>query len=282
MYWQSRLDDSESLSAQALSLGKKLLGNNNAQVARSYLLQARAKMAQGKMAEASSDYKTGETILTKIKAPGDPMLGDGLNCLAQFYCQSGQLTKSRDFFEQALRTYETAFGKESPHAAECLDGLARIATLEKDYDRAESLYKQALSMSAKTRGESHVAVGRSLANLGWMYLQKKNYAEATDCLEQSIAIFEQNALGDSLDLSMADLYLGQSLVAKGNVAAAEPLFKRALNIAQRVEPHGKLALESFNQLVKIYRLQNRKQDIVDLLKTVQTPARGGPGHGGES
>jgi len=72
-----------------------------------------------------------------------------------------------------------------------INDLAQLYQTQGEYARAEPLLLQVRDMRAKTLGENHPDVARSLNNLALLYVMQGAYATAEPLLVRAVAILER-------------------------------------------------------------------------------------------
>ena len=129
-------------------------------------------------------------------------------------------------------------------------------------DEAEGLYKRALAIKERALGASHPIVASTLINLAALYYSQGRYGEAEGLYQRALAITEQT-LGaghpDSADILIGLGYVHQAL---GHYAEAEQFLKRGLDINQQTGARDTLVASAFIALGKSYQGQGRSGDAV--------------------
>jgi len=107
---------------------------------------------------------------------------------ARTYLLRGRINIESRFFQdaredlrEALKTYESIEGKYGGQYL-CLTELARLAVIEKDYDRALPLLDTAIEVEKKNQAVGHKPYGRGFIHeiLGVMYFQKGTWTLALE------------------------------------------------------------------------------------------------------
>jgi CHAT domain-containing protein/predicted negative regulator of RcsB-dependent stress response len=112
------------------------------------------------------------------------------------------------------------------------------------FDDAEKILK---TLSAS--GNKPLITGVILSNLGFLYLNQGRNDLALDNLRQSIALFENNSMGNSLEAAQALSYLGQVYKFTGKDAQAQEQLLRALSIREKLlKQNHELIAASYNDL----------------------------------
>ncbi len=151
--------------------------------------------------------------------------------------------------------------------ARLLSGTGHYLCKRAQYEEAESLLKQALSIHQEQLGASHPLTAQSLHNLALLYLVQGRYKEAEPLYRRALPIYE-DLLGAShpqtaaIVCDLAELYRGQ-----GRYEEAEPLHRQALSIRQeQLGASHPLTAQSLHNLALLYLVQGRYEEAEPLLK----------------
>jgi len=173
--------------------------------------------------------------------------------------------------EKALGQAEDLFGEEHPTVAFCLYNLAFFHSREGEYEKAELLYKHALSIQEKFYGENHHEVASTTNNLGFLYLSQGNYVEAERFFKRTLAIKEKShdpGVIWSLE-NLANLYCKQA-----RYSDAEVVLLRALSISENLEKSkwGKdhsIIIKVLNRLKDLYGKMGNNEGVEKTEKQIK-------------
>ena len=134
------------------------------------------------------------------------------------------------------------------------------------YEQAESLLQQALTIRKKVLGEEHREIAESLNGLSWLYIFQLKFTEAESLAQQALTICKK-VLGEKhRDTARSFSYLAMAYQAEGQNTEAEALLQHALTIRQKVLGEDDLdTAESYNILGTLYLFQNRYEEARPLL-----------------
>jgi tetratricopeptide (TPR) repeat protein/DNA-binding XRE family transcriptional regulator len=157
----------------------------------------------------------------------------------------------------------------TPEAARLLD---RAATYWRDcsnYEQAELLYQQALSIEEKILGKDHPLTAQTLDNLAELYQDKGHYEEAEQFFQRALAV-EERVLGTDHPLTARTLAnLAELYRLEGRYKEAEAFFQRALAIEEK--PPGMddpLTARTLDNLAELYRCMGRYKEAELLARRV--------------
>lgn len=175
-----------------------------------------------------------------------------------------------DLAQRAIALDEKVLGPEHPATAAALDLLAELYRDNGAYEKAEPLYRRSLGIYEKTLGRRHPSTATVLNNLALLYEGTGAYAKAERLFERAVAIDEMAVDPEHLDTAividsnrpllyedeatainnMAEMYRKTGAYAK-----AEPLYKRAIAIREKVlGPKHPDTAKSRKGLAELYRV----------------------------
>lgn len=166
-------------------------------------------------------------------------------------------------YAEAAHSYENAMNLDN-NDTDTLNNLALSLEYTGDYPKAEALFKRALALEEKERGEGSAAL---FNNLGGLYRNQGKYAEAEPLFKRALAIEEAATGTESSNIAgflnnLAAVYLDQ-----GRADEAEPLFKRALKILEGTrEPKDPYVATTLSNLAGLYRRQKKYEEAELYLK----------------
>lgn len=262
-HWQGRADEAESLLAEALALRERL-------------------------------------------DPGSPKLAFTLGAFAKRARERGDLAGAEAARNRAMAVLEkaSAEGRGVPGwiVATQTQGLAEIAFLRGDLDRAQDLYQRSLSQFESTPGPD---VGRAITNMNlgliaidrgdfaaadgflvasladlaprslWaagalqiraeLAAKRGDWANAEALLGQAVEVAETQAGGSEIEADCVQR-LGRVAEARGDFRSAEALYRRALRILERLAPGSQALAESLNALGRLARRERRLEEAEGFLR----------------
>ncbi len=146
--------------------------------------------------------------------------------------QQGDYEVAERAFSAALIKAEQV-GRRDPRVALTLTFLAQAHQGQKNFDKAEALYGQALTIMQDARGSEDPSVAAILNNLGVLHRLHGQYPDAEPYLTRALAIKEKIYGVDHPEVAFTLHNLAQLYTAQGRYKKAEPAFKRALAIREK-------------------------------------------------
>jgi tetratricopeptide (TPR) repeat protein len=144
-----------------------------------------------------------------------------------------------------------------------------LALAEQDYQEAEKRYKLALEVSERTWGNMHQNTATAAADLGVVYLRKKDYEKAESALSRALALRRKqndpSRVFDTLIL-LAAVQEGQNEFAK-----AEATLKEALSVKEKsAGPANTEIARTLEFLASSYWKQGKYADAEPFLRRALT------------
>jgi len=107
--------------------------------------------------------------------------------------------------------------------------LAALHQTQRDYNKAEELYRECLDINQRTLGSDHASTLETMSNLGSLYYAANRYEEAEKVYKSAFDISSQSAsVLDKADNLKFMNNLAMVYKAQGKYKLSEPLFKSCL------------------------------------------------------
>src|SRR5262249_53157240 len=188
-----------------------------------------------------------------VRYPDHPSVSSSLNNLGALYEDMGDYERAKQRLKQALAIDEKISGPDNRGLVPALNNLAEGCRLSRNFTEAQPLYLRAIKILEEASPNSSV-LGVMYTNLGKMYQEQGDYAQAESTLKHAMEIYEK-AL-DPNHPSRGNLlnHLSTVYFFKGDCAQAEDLSLRALSIYKNsLSPDNPRVAEALNNLVSVYR-----------------------------
>lgn len=255
---------------RAYEIRKRVLGDDNLDVASTEMALGTLVESQGKYKEAESFFRAGLKVRQKLLGSRDPLVGKSLALVGEsLYFESANIEAEQNLraalplvapesepgrdarnylalvlerkgqFDEAVRLLREATestlrieGGDSPDYVTCLHNLAGALSDIGNLSEAEKTETQVLEIRRRVSGKDHPDVGYSLNNLGWFYLEAGDWVHAEPLLREGLDL-GRKALGDKHPRVAGSLNnLGRVFHEKGNFAEALKDYEQALTILQ--------------------------------------------------
>jgi predicted ATPase/DNA-binding CsgD family transcriptional regulator len=163
--------------------------------------------------------------------------------LREFWRVHGHISEGRNFLERALVTSE---GSEAPVRAKALIVAGHLAFIQSDYDRAEPLCQESLTLYRELEDQPGIAYALSM--LGSVAWTKGHMPAARTLTEEALAIARQI---DAMELAANSLFvLGLVSSSQGEYDKASALFEESLAI-HRASGNKQGIAHSLSQLAQV-------------------------------
>jgi CHAT domain-containing protein len=180
-YFLGRYETAESLMVKSANIKFELLGDKDAQTAYAYMDLARLQWHKKNYKKAEELIKKGINVFERLKITNYPDYYIVLkNFLASLYVDMGEYVKAKDILSDAFEKCKIFFGDKSVYTADISQEYARTLYLLKDYEGAESLYKNAIAIYDKVLGGHPVSYGALLTSLANVYIKENKTSKAEE------------------------------------------------------------------------------------------------------
>jgi CHAT domain-containing protein/tetratricopeptide (TPR) repeat protein len=256
----------EPLLRAALSMRRKLLGDEHPDVAQSLNNLAFLLMHQG-------DYAGAEPLFREALAMWRELLGDehpdaalSLGNLASVLWAQGDYAGAEPLYREALTLRRKLLGDEHPDVALSISNLASVLWARGNHAGAEPLLREALAMRRRLLGDEHPNVAESLNNLAGFLVARGDYAGAEPLFRRALAMWRKLLGNEHPHVAQSLNNLAYLLYAQGDYAGAEPLFREALTMRRELlgNEHPDVA-QSLNNLASLLNARGEYADAEPLL-----------------
>ena len=133
----------------------------------------------------------------------------------------GKYDEASKLLQLALPIEERAYGAANSKVAVTLDLLVGVDEQRGKLDQAESDLTRMLSIERSVYGENSTQVTVVTANLGHLYLEKKQYARAEQLYREVVRRFTEDALRKPQGTGIVQIDLGRVLLQERRYQDAE-------------------------------------------------------------
>lgn len=170
--------------------------------------------------------------------------------IAYYYWINGLYRKSLDFALQSLKISET-YSEDLSTLADNYLLIGNIYAYTPDLLNAKLFYKKTLLIREKI-GDFET-IWKSLNNLGYIFVQLKNYDSATHFLQRALAINRKNNYSKGIAFNLSNL--AEISVQRRDYALAKKQMSESIRVNESVGDN-RLQSRNYNELAKIYSLTN--------------------------
>ncbi len=188
--------------------------------------------------------------------------------LASFYRESERYEAAEPLYERVRQIYDQLTDVDSFQKIRTVKELADISMHLHKYAQAQPLYQQFLAYSEQTWGTAHIITANSLHNLGNSHLFLKQTVQAEASFQRALKIYQLHP-----EKSQADQFveiitlqkLGQLLSEQDRPEAAEPMYKRELELREQFQgPEHLDTIVARRTLARTYEKQKKYEEALSL------------------
>lgn len=222
----------------ALTIHRRLHGDNHPEVADSLGRLASVFAAQGRHAEEEELFREALFIQRRLYGVRHVDVASTLQSLAAALRRQHQYEEAETLYREALVMRRELLGAEHVDVAQSLNSLALLFQDQSQYDAAEPLFREALAMRRKLLSDKHPVVAGALNNLANLLRMRGKPHEAEPLLREALAMRQEILGSEHPDVAQGLNNLGLCLYEAGNYAEAVPLYSGALAIWRTTLPSG--------------------------------------------
>ncbi len=261
--------ESKPFFIKALDIRKKVLGEDNLDLAETFNDFAGLYQAQGKYEEAEKFYNKALDIRKKVLGKDDPDLAETFNDFAGLYQAQSKYEEAEKFYNKALDIRKKVLGEDDPDLAETFNNFAGLYQVQGKYEEAEEFFNKALEINKKIFGENHPDYASIIANLGSLYQAQGKYEKAEEFHNKALEI-NKKILGENHpDYATIIANLGSLYRHQGKYKEAEEFHNKALEIKKKIlgENHPSYAITIAN-LGSLYQDQGKYEKAEEFFNKV--------------
>ena len=264
-------NQAKELHEKALTIYKKILGEDHADVATSYNNLALVYERLGEYNQSKELHEKALIIRKKIFGEDHADVATSYSNLALVYHTLGEYNQAKEVHEKALIIRKKIFGEDHADVATSYNNLALVYERLGEYNHSKELLEKALIIRKKNFGEDHADVATSYNNLALVYERLGEYNQAKEVHEKALIIRKKIFGEDHADV--ATTYNNLALVYErlGEYNHAKELNEKALTIYKKIfgEDHADVAT-SYNNLALVYESLGEYNHTKELLEKALT------------
>ncbi|PYX42880.1 MAG: hypothetical protein DMG81_00825, partial [Acidobacteria bacterium] len=172
--------------------------------------------------------------------------------LGTIYQKLGKLDPANSLLASALEERKSAFGTDSPEAAESLVALGLLRDAQGQFEDAERLVRQGLDIDKHRLSPDHPALARTTAALGKVLEDRGAYAPAILVLEEAVRLQSRPGM-PTTDLAETLTELANSHFYSGRYEESESLNQKVLAMDRQL--YGELHPHVADDLINLGAIQ---------------------------
>jgi tetratricopeptide (TPR) repeat protein len=187
--------------------------------------------------EAEAHLKDAQSLDTRLDGEVSANVARDISLRATNYYYHGDLARAEQLFAQSIEMRRKTLPVGHVKMAEDLNALGSIYFMRQDHARAERLYSEALQSYRRFYGEDHPDTTVLKHNLGRTKLERGAFQEAMELTLAGLKASQSELVEDHEGLTFSYDSLGLAQMGLGKTVEAEQSFKRALEVANKHQPH---------------------------------------------
>jgi serine/threonine protein kinase len=201
--------------------------------------------------EVTAIYRSTLPELHPDRVEADLQLGEILFNLSR-------LDEAATLLGSALVAQRKLYGESSSRAANTLVTLALVRQAQDRLEDAEQLASEALRVQTQSVGPAHYSVGYFLTILGSIALERGQADQAERELRAALSVFTESTLPpDHQYIAAAEHFLGEALLAREELPAAEAILRQAVDRWRRAGAPAMRVARSESALGEVLCKENR-------------------------
>jgi serine/threonine-protein kinase len=228
-----KLDRADPLLRSALEQRRRLLGNDNQDVAESLV-------ALGRLREAQATFDEAERLVREALEKDTALLGPRHPSVARDTTALGQILESRGAYDKAIPVLEQAVALNSQTGSDPLDLAASLSELANTqfyvghYDVSGTLNNRVIGIYRQVYGDKHPLIADALINLGAIEQERGRFVPAEQFHRQALDIYRSWYGPDHPETASALTMVARALVQQNKLDEAGALMRDALGIQEHV------------------------------------------------
>jgi serine/threonine protein kinase/tetratricopeptide (TPR) repeat protein len=142
--------------------------------------------------------------------------------------QRGDLDGAEPLLRQSLEISRAVLGEYHANVGTALSNLGLVVGDKGNHVAAEALFRQAIAVRSHAFGPNYAGLAVNLNNLAFALREQRKFDDAVQALERALVLSVPAKGDDSPTVAHYRANLGRVYLAKGDAAAAEPLFRQSL------------------------------------------------------
>ncbi|MFG3435037.1 DUF2225 domain-containing protein [Lysinibacillus fusiformis] len=240
---------------EAILLMDEYFDKNNRNIAIIYINIADCYLqAKKSFTEAKKYLESSIEILGSYSLEYDPEIARAKNTLGLIMLEEGNITFSRELFEEALEEDEKQLDRVHYKIASRLNNIGLTYSKEENYEKAMKYYLEALEINESLYGRFHHQVAIQLCNIAFLYTSQNNLKKSCEYLTEALKIEETIFGRVSLKILDTKIDLVVNYVLLGNFKLAKLHLNQSFAIAKLDKVNGGKQLVLIQGLKKKFNL----------------------------
>jgi serine/threonine protein kinase/tetratricopeptide (TPR) repeat protein len=259
-FYAGHVAQADSLYRIGLALDRQVYGDRHPQVASDVMNIGSVQFQRANYVEAERAYREGERTYEAWFGKDHPQTAAAQFLLAQSLVKLGRTDEADSLLTRSLAIEERVHKGPHPRVAYLLNALGANATARGHNAEATDYDQRATDMLRAIYGPDHYLVGASLANLASTWFARGDYSRAEGLFRQALAIYTKTRPADDLNVGIARVKLGRTLVRQSKWQEAEPHLLAGYEIVHKQAPTSETATAGRDDLAATYTALGRRDE----------------------
>ena len=222
--------NADSMFSRSLSVARDLYGDRHPLVADALINIGAVHFQRGEWKDAERYDRDGLAIVQRVYGDNDPRTAAALTMLSRTLVAEEKFDEAFPLARSALAIRERVFGAVSPQAASTVNELGIMALRAKRYDDADGFFARNADIYRSVFKRPHNLLGTALANRGSVFMARGDNINAERLFREALDVFGTTLPDKHLDIGIARIKLGRSLLRQRRFADAERESSTGLSI----------------------------------------------------
>ncbi len=194
--------------------------------------------------------------------------------LAGLYYETNEFKKAEELYNLGLESYKATFTSKNTNYIEALENLATLYKNQGRNNEAEDLYLEALGACKEVLGNDSAISMNLMDELGILYTSMGSYEQAAEIHKENLISRSKKGISTQ-EYAQTAAHLATLYSAMGKYVEAEPLFRQALDIEEKVSGKNTVAYSSIlNNLGNLYTAMGRYAEAGKIYEQVLETRKG--------
>lgn len=262
-------DEARPVLTEALAIRRRELGEEHPDVATSLVnLAALMNASDASDSQAIPLLERATAVRTRVFGVHDPRTTDAMYALASVRHMSGDRRGAKALFESWFAAIQGQPPQLTPARATQLAEFSTMLDITGQFDGAERLAREVITLDRALYGPSHVRVALALSHLGSILSDEGRMAAADSALRESVALLRNSFPGGHAELAGALRGLGNLLTEEQQWSEADTVWHEAA--AMYLKTQGDASLGYANASTQVGDVQVARADYAGAERTLRT------------
>ena len=231
---QGRFTVAETLQREALTIQRKLLGNDNPDTAWTLNNLAWILREQGKLTEAEAFQRQAVELARKASKSEQLDIATSLLGLGYILEREHQFSPAESIYREILEIQRKSYGNENQKVADTLQLLGDTLAHEGKMVEAETVERQSLAIQKELPVNNQIQLGATLSSLAWTLRDQGKLAEAETTQRESLELSRKTRGAEHPEVAYRLVDLATILEMQNTLAEAEAICGEALALQRKL------------------------------------------------